>query len=368
MNAIKTLLGIAITAPPFLVVLMGCDFTSPLPGLPPPPEYTVGMEGIFCQIDAGRLDECASDEEIAMGVDMANIYDKGFWAGRSSKFGLRYSAESDAACGMGRPFKITLQGAFPEGSSVCVDAHLLYGMKPGVTLTPPLNFPGTLKTTCQAWCDQQGWVDGDGNPYQCDSVSWPMDVSPSPAPIPNACTEAGVFRDDFQDLRRLKPKPVMWNGVLGLQVMGSSLTKTDPTQAWNAGADTSQFHVLQNADGFVEFTPGNDSTRRRIGFALGDSDGDISEMDIDYALELREGGELVVFENHGGNPQQRSTVITYSKTDRIRIAVQRGVVQYFVNGFPFFTSELPVAAGAKLRVSVSMFTPNAKLADVNISF
>jgi hypothetical protein len=367
LNAIKTLLGIAITAPPFLLVLMGCDFHG-LEPFPQPELYTPGMEAIFCQIDAGRLDECASDEEIAMGVDMADIYGNGFWSGRSSKFGLRYSAESDAACGVGRPFKITLQGAFPEGSAACVDAGALYGMKPGVTVTPVPDFKFALKNTCQAWCDEQGWVDGDGNPYRCDSVSWPMDVSPSPAPIPNACSEAGVFRDDLQDLRRLKPKPVVWNGVLGVTVMGSSLTKAGFFQGWNAGADTSQFHVLQNADGFVEFTPGDDSTRRRIGLALGDSDGDISELDIDYALELRETGELVVFENHGGSPQQRSIPITYAKTDRLRIAVQRGVVQYFVNGFPFFTSELPVAAGAKLRVSVSMFTLNATLTDVNISF
>ena len=42
-----------------------------------------------------------------------------------------------------------------------------------------------------------------------------------------------------------------------------------------------------------------------------------SRLAIDYALELREGGELVVFENHGGNPQQRSEVIAYAKNDRL---------------------------------------------------
>jgi hypothetical protein len=367
LHVLRTLLFVAVSAPPFLMLLTGCNYTPP-PPYEPAAEYTPGMEGIFCYIDAAGLDECATETEIAMGVDVADINNAGFWAGRSSKYGLRYSAESDAKCGQGRPFRVLLQGAFPEGNPVCVDANKLFGVAPGKSMPEPLaDLRAKVTGACTAWCKQHEWIDADGNEYHCESVA-SMYFLPSPAflPVPNACTESAIFRADFQDLRRMKPKPVVWTSAIGVQVTGNGLTKITSALAWNAGAASSLPALQASNDGFVEFMAGETNTRRRIGLAKGEDDSDVSEQDIAFAVELDEHGRLSVYEANGQTIIQKVTGVSYSSGDRIRIAVQSRVVQYFLNGDLFFTSD--VAAEYPLRVSASLFHPGATIGDVHTSF
>jgi hypothetical protein len=363
---LRTLLFVAVSAPPFLMLLTGCVFTGL--GSSEVEEYAPGMEGIFCYIDAGALDECASETEIAMGVDVADIYNTGFWAGRSSKYGLKYSPEADAKCGQGKPFKVHLQGAFPEGNPVCVDANKLFTVGPGKSMPEPLsNLRAKVTNTCKAWCREHKWVDGDGNEYNCDSVSsQPFLPSQTFLPIPNACTESKIFRADFQDLRRMKPKPVVWTAVSGVQVNSNGLTKALLALAWNAGAASSPPALQDSNDGFLEFMATETNTRRRIGLAKGEDDFDAGEKDITFAVELDENGQLSVYESTGQDPTLKSTGVTYATGDRIRIAVQSRVVQYFKNGDLFFTSD--VAAEYPLRVSASFFHPGATIRNVYTSF
>jgi hypothetical protein len=58
--------------------------------------------------------------------------------------------------------------------------------------------------------------------------------------------------------------------------------------------------------------------------------------DIDYALAAAAGGTLLVYER-GAN---RGSVGTYVSGDRLRIAVEDGVVRYRKNGVLLYTSQV----------------------------
>ncbi len=81
---------------------------------------------------------------------------------------------------------------------------------------------------------------------------------------------------------------------------------------------------IGSGDGYVEITPDNAGTYRMFGLSHGDS-GPLF-TDIDFAISLGE-GLLGVYE--GGN--YRGAVGTYAAGDRLRVAVEGGVVNYYKN-------------------------------------
>lgn len=354
MDMLKTLLVVALSAPPFLLVLTGCAFT-PLP-LPSPAPLTAA---IFCNIEADRV--CATQMDELMGVDIAKQYEAGFLANRSAQFGLDYSPAAIAVCG--GPQKVLFRGPFPEGSTVCRNPKQ-FAIEGGVGHLPGI-FPGTYSSVnqaCKAWCDGQDWIDDDGNVYKCDHIAWRATGAESP--ILNACSEAGTPLPTVADLRKVRQKPVVWGDVFDVNVTGSTLTKTTNTLGWNAGA-ASTTSLSAGGEGYFEFTAAQTDTERVIGLAIGEPpDPDPSNADITYAVYLRRDGHLIVQENG----LVKFTLATFGPGDRIRVGIIGGVVQYFINGELFYTSATPVSPISKYRISVSLGDPGATIADATTTF
>lgn len=363
---LKTLLTVAATAPPFLLLIVGCTFhpvdSSEVVG-PDPRDAT-----IFCNIEAGR--ECATDLDVAMGVDITKPHEDGFWAGRSAAFGLDRSPAALAACG-GKPQKVLYKGSFPEGTQVCVNASTVFDVAPGNGSLPGA-FTGAyanVSAACKAWCDTKHWIDGDDNHYNCANIAW--QAASAAAPVLNACTAAGALRPDFVDLRKFPPQPVVWQDAVGVIVTGSSLQKPGacaPGQScptsFDAGAASSR--LLTSGDGYLEFTAGAADKDQMIGFASGPlPDLDATPADLRFAIFLQKNGQATIWENG----QNKFTLIAYGAGQRFRMAIAGGVLQYFVNDQLFYTSASPLnPAVYPLRVSVSLKDLGASVGTATTSF
>jgi hypothetical protein len=359
---LKTLLGVALSAAPFLFAIAGCSYT-------PPDPYEPFVEGdmprtaaIFCNIEKGR--ECASDLDALMGVDLdpAKQYTEGFWAGRSAAFGIDRSPAALAACG-GKPQKVLYHGPFPEGNMICLNPMEAFKAGPGMANFPG-TFPGrfeTANTACQAWCKQQSWIDGDGNPYSCSNIAWQAVGASSP--VLNVCTAPGTPLDNATDLRKKVPQAIVWGDAVDVSVNGNSLSKAAGGAAWDAGAASTT--TLDSGDGYVEFTAIETDKRRMVGLAFGPlPDFDPSAADITYAVRLSAGRIIVV--EYGSTILQG---VPFNSGDRIRVGVVGGAVQYFVNEMLFYTSDKPIpSTGYPMHVSVSLFDVGATIVDAKATF
>ena len=144
---------------------------------------------------------------------------------------------------------------------------------------------------------------------------------------------------------------VTWIEIVYATATGNSLLKTSGSLSWNSGAASSQ--QITSGDGYVEFTAtgGTDSTTwRRFGLSNGNTS--VAPAEIEFAIELSglfqdpaeiwEKGVYVM-----------ETGIGYTTGDVFRIAVESGVVKYYKNGMPWYTSTVtptyPLLADASLR-------------------
>jgi hypothetical protein len=155
------------------------------------------------------------------------------------------------------------------------------------------------------------------------------------------------------------PKNVTWTNVSGtIQVNGNTIQKVSGTASWyDAGAISSQAIVA--GDGYMEFTPGEINTWRMCG--LGNADGGVHYADIDYAFFMVGGGWLQIYEsgNFIGN------FGTYAATDRLKVAVENGVVKYYRNSTLLYTSA--VTPTYPLKVDASLNTVNSGVYNVVIT-
>lgn len=111
---------------------------------------------------------------------------------------------------------------------------------------------------------------------------------------------------------------VVWTNLYSVTASGNNLYKSNPASySWDAGAVSTR--SMTSSDGYVEITPDNAGTYRMFGLSHGDSNPVFT--DIDFAISLGE-GLLGVYE--GGN--YRGAVGTYIAGDRLRVAVEGGVV------------------------------------------
>ena len=153
---------------------------------------------------------------------------------------------------------------------------------------------------------------------------------------------------------------VTWTNVSStIQVTGNSIQKVSGTNSWDdAGAVSSQ--TITSGDGYMEFTPGDGgSTYRMCG--LGHTDSSLNFTDIEYAFYLVVGGALNIYEagNNVGN------FGSYAAADRLRVAVEGGVVKYYRNGTLLYTST--VTPQYPLQVDTSLNTVTASISNVVIS-
>jgi RHS repeat-associated protein len=153
---------------------------------------------------------------------------------------------------------------------------------------------------------------------------------------------------------------VNWTSVSPtLQVTGNSLQKTSGTSSWyDAGAVSAQ--TINAGDGYVEFTPGNTTTWRMIG--LGNGNTAIYFSDIEFAFFVGPSAGLQIYESG----VLRGSFGTYAASDRLRVAVEAGVVKYRKNGVLVYTST--VTPTYPLLVDTSFNTVWSPIYDVVISF
>ena len=153
-------------------------------------------------------------------------------------------------------------------------------------------------------------------------------------------------------------KNVVWTNVSAqIQVTANSIQKVSGTNAWDAGAVSSQLIVA--GDGYMEFTPGETQTNRMCG--LGNTDSSAYYGDIEYAFYVDGSGGLSIYES--GN--LRGSFGTYAASDRLKVAVEGGVVKYYRNGTLVYTST--VAPTYPLQVDTSLNTVNAGVYNVVIT-
>ncbi|MGH9958675.1 MAG: RHS repeat-associated core domain-containing protein, partial [Pyrinomonadaceae bacterium] len=151
---------------------------------------------------------------------------------------------------------------------------------------------------------------------------------------------------------------VSWSNVSPtIQVTGNSIQKISGTNAWDAGAVSAQAIVA--GDGYMEFTPGETGTYRMAG--LGNTDSSAHYGDIEFAFFVAGGGTLQIYESG----TERGTFGTYAAGDRLKVAVENGVVKYYRNGALVYTST--VGPAYPLQVDTSLNTVNAGVYNVVIS-
>ncbi|MGH9971927.1 MAG: RHS repeat-associated core domain-containing protein [Pyrinomonadaceae bacterium] len=148
---------------------------------------------------------------------------------------------------------------------------------------------------------------------------------------------------------------VTWTNVSStIQVTGNSIQKTSGTNAWDAGAISTQ--TIASGDGSVEFTLGEIQTWRMCG--LGNGDTTTYYTDIEYAIFIDGGAGLHIYES--GN--YRGAFGAYAAGDRLKVAVENGVVKYYRNSTLLYSST--VAPQYPLLVDTSLNTVNAGVYNV----
>jgi hypothetical protein len=145
---------------------------------------------------------------------------------------------------------------------------------------------------------------------------------------------------------------VTWTRAVGVSVSGNNLTKTAAPSWSNAGAVSSR--SLTSGDGYVEFRATESTTRRMVGLSNGDTDQNFA--DIDFAVFLRQGGTLQIYEKG----VLKGSFGTYAPGDLFRVSLWAGVVRYYRNGTLLYTSgqapRLPLLVDSSLYDTVATIT------------
>jgi hypothetical protein len=156
----------------------------------------------------------------------------------------------------------------------------------------------------------------------------------------------------------LSAENVYWANVVGAQATGNSLRKVAGANTWDAGAVSAR--SIASGGGYVEFTPGNNSTWRAVG--LGNGDGSRSYTDVEFAFYLAgSGSPLHIYESG----VDRGAFGAYAATDRLRVAVDGGVVRYYRNGELLYQSA--VQAAYPLLVDTALNTVNSQVENAVIA-
>jgi PKD repeat protein len=162
--------------------------------------------------------------------------------------------------------------------------------------------------------------------------------TPSPTPLP---PPPGVF-------------DVTWANVTGASASGNDLLSTG--SCWQSGAVSSRQLA---GDGWLEFTTDDTNRFRQVG--LGNGDTNQGYEDVEFGLMLYSYGNLYVFESG----QNKAAVGKYAAGDRLRVAVEGGLVRYYRNGTLLYTST--ATPSFPLRVDTSFCQSGGSVLDARIS-
>ncbi len=153
-------------------------------------------------------------------------------------------------------------------------------------------------------------------------------------------------------------KDVTWKDLLGTTIVGNKLDRTQSGSGWNAGAASTSV-LAANQSGWVEFTVGEITSNRTIGFASTNPDGGIASMN--YALNLN-GSALTAYESNSPTAIAGAIVVG----DVLKIERSGTTVTYKKNGTTVRTA--PGSSTSMLMVDVSINGTGKTITDVRASF
>jgi hypothetical protein len=147
---------------------------------------------------------------------------------------------------------------------------------------------------------------------------------------------------------------VTWQNVVSCDVSGNTLTKIFG-EGWTGGASSTR-GIGAAGDGDAEFTVPAGAGFAMMGLSFGDAS--VDYPDIDYAFyTYPPTGQLMVFENG----EFRGQFGAYVTGDKLSVAVEAGVVNYYWNGALVFTSAK--APTFPLRVDTALYSSGAVVQD-----
>ena len=154
---------------------------------------------------------------------------------------------------------------------------------------------------------------------------------------------------------------VVWTNLVNVTATGNSIQKTGGC-AWCDDAAAISSQQISSGDGYVEFTASEMTTNRAIGLSNGNTN--TTRTDIDFAIMMwvtqPSGTWAEVYEN-----SVYKAGISYTTGDILRVAVQGGVIKYFKNGTPWYTSA--TAPAYPLLVDTSLWSGGATITNAVIS-
>jgi PKD repeat protein len=170
--------------------------------------------------------------------------------------------------------------------------------------------------------------------------------------------DAGASAAASATIKVVPLQSVFWQDVVGASASGSSLTKTSPTAAWNAGAVSKRSLA---GSGFVELTATQTNTSRIIGLNHGPNAG-VSYEEIEFGIYLYSDGTYWIMES---GSFVAGVSGSYQAGNRFRVEVTGTTVRYKRNGVVFHESTSP--AQFPLRIDTSILTPGGSVNDAVIA-
>jgi hypothetical protein len=167
--------------------------------------------------------------------------------------------------------------------------------------------------------------------------------TPTMPPVPSTC------------------KVVDWINKVGVTAKDDQLVKTQQMKEWTAGANSAETLTENDSVGSVIYTVDKKGIggNKMIGLGSGVFTGKYEE--IDFALELQEGGGIRIHEK-GNLVSDQPT--NFRSGDRFKISVDKKmdktIVRWYKNGVEFYTDDTPTVK-YPLSVEASLYTPQVSI-------
>ncbi|HEX8089635.1 MAG TPA: hypothetical protein VF762_12315, partial [Blastocatellia bacterium] len=175
---------------------------------------------------------------------------------------------------------------------------------------------------------------------------------------PGPAAPAGAAHDSARPMADNGARQnVVWVDTLRSAAMANTLRKVSGRDdAPDAGARSRQ--SIASGDAWVEFTAVETNKTRYCGLAGTDAGADFAG--IDFAIKLTASGAAEVRESGA-----YAAETTYQSGDLFRVAIEAGQVNYYKNGFLFYTSlNAPIYP---LIIKASLINLNARISNATVS-
>jgi RHS repeat-associated protein len=155
------------------------------------------------------------------------------------------------------------------------------------------------------------------------------------------------------------PYGVYWTGLYYTSDADNQLVRTHGSNSWNGNASSIN-RLNSYEDGWFEFETIHNNKALMIGFAESDLNSDYKY--IDYALYLKNNGDLAVYESY----ISQGSIGTYLAGDKFKIERAGGIVRFYQNDNLIYTSEKE--SYSNLIIDASLNTSGATLTNIKSSF